>query len=445
MGILPEKIGIDFTDERLTSSAGSLFLSRTVGRLGIARMLRESIRVKKRRRGVPEAEALLAAIASLAQGDGCLCDVDRLRADRTRSSLWGLSDVVDSRRLGELLARFDASSLAALGRVAHEAARRVIGEVVGHERATRGYVPLFLDGSAIEVTGRYFEQAAPGYDEIPQYWLHSAFVGPLWISQTLLPGGVAVTEGWRARLDAAADLLGDTDRVWARMDNAYYNGDVVRFCREKGWDFSISVTHDIYKQPLKRQASWRGSTHYTPINGDGTEEASLITHRPEGWEREESYVVIRSWMDGAQRRLHPRMTFILVSRTDLPLDELVRRHRGKQGQENAQKGPLIELDLHHPPCASFMGNCAFYTLGQIAQIVLIAAQYLLLPAAARRHGLRPIIRDLVRVPGRLVRHARTWTLKFAKTALRLDWLLHAADRLDAWNARAPGDLLPAVA
>lgn len=30
-----------------------------------------------------------------------------------------------------------------------------------------------------------------------------------------------------------------------------------------------------------------------------------------------------------------------VSRDDLPLPELVKRHRGKQGQENAFKGPLI--------------------------------------------------------------------------------------------------------
>jgi hypothetical protein len=44
---------------------------------------------------------------------------------------------------------------------------------------------------------------------------------------------------------------------------------------------------------------------YTPIHSDGTEEAALITHRPSGWGRAESYLVIRSWWDGAQRLLHP--------------------------------------------------------------------------------------------------------------------------------------------
>lgn len=34
----------------------------------------------------------------------------------------------------------------------------------------------------------------------------------------------------------------------------------------------------------------------------------------------------------------------------------------------------------------------FYQCGQIAQILLRALQYQLLPASARRHGLRPLIR-----------------------------------------------------
>ena len=147
-------------------------------------------------------------------------------------------------------------------------------------------------------------------------------------------------------------------------------------------------------------------------------------------------MVVRSQYEGRQKLIFPRYTFILVSREDLPLDELVRRHRGKQGQENALKGPLIHLDLHHPPCEKFFANRAFYTLGQIAQILLVAVQYLLLPVSARVPSLRTLIRDLVRTAAKLVRHARRLTLLFAKSALRLDWIAHAADRLEAL-ARSP--------
>ena len=115
------------------------------------------------------------------------------------------------------------------------------------------------------------------------------------------------------------------------------------------------------------------------------ESATWVSHRPDGWQ-EQSYVVIRKLYDGVQRRLTPAYTVILVSRTDLPLAELVHRHRGKQGRENAFKGPLIDMDLHHPPCRRFCANQAFYACGQLAQVLLRAIQYQLLPGTARRQG-----------------------------------------------------------
>lgn len=62
---------------------------------------------------------------------------------------------------------------------------------------------------------------------------------------------------------------------------------------------------------------------------------------------------------------------------------------------------------------------------------LSTGQMNLLPKEARKHGILTIIRDLVRLPGKLVRHARKWKLLFAKSALKLRWLSHAADCLAA--------------
>jgi len=201
--------------------------------------------------------------------------------------------------------------------------------------------------------------------------------------------------------------------------------------RAQGWDYSISVTSETYKRPLREMMSDFCEEDWTSINDDGTEHAALLYHRPGRWKHEQAYVVVRSMYEGTQTLLLPRYTFILVNRDDLSLAELVKRHRGKQGQENALKGPLIHLDLHHPPCSTFNANRAFYAAGQIAQILLVALQMKLLPKEARRHGIRTIIRDLVRVAGKLIYHARTWKLLFAKSALRLHRLSYAADRLAA--------------
>jgi hypothetical protein len=426
------RIEIEFTDEVLTPQGGSVFVAGMAERLGLPRMLSERIGLKRRRRGASDAQMLLSAIYSLAAGDGALRDVDRLGHDQARLEAVGLEKVPGSRRLGEYLARFDEDSLDELGAIARAVATRVAPEVVSDLVKTRGYVPVFVDGTAIEVDGSYVEGVRPGYNKEPQLWLHNVFVGNLWASQRLLPGGVDVAQGWQEQLIwDVAPLLPEGMPVWARMDNAYYRAEVVRYCRRHGWDFSISVTSETYKKPLRRQLDRLPDSTWQWINDDHTEEAAILRHRPDGWDEEESYIVVRSHFDGTQRRLTPRHIFILVSRTDLSLREMVRRHREKQGQENAQKGPLIDLDLHHPPCQKLDANRAFYTCGQLAQILLIATQYQLLPNAARRHGLRTLIRDLVRTAARLVRHGRKLVLKFAKTALRLDWLIHAADRLDA--------------
>lgn len=422
------KIQVDFTDDALTSSAGSLFIAETARRLGLPSMIESSIRLKRRKRGSSDSAMLLSLVYSLACGEGALRDVDRLAADVARREASRLSSVPDSRRLGECLHRFDDSSVAALHGVARKLGRALVGEVVKHELKTKGYVPLFIDGTGIEVSGSYCEGVGKGYDERPQLWLHNAFIGGLWVSHRLNPGGCGVSAGTREQVENdVAPLLEGVSNVWARLDNAYYSRECVEPVAALGWDYSASVTHGVYKKPLREEASDLPAEAWEKISS--TEEAAVIRHHPRGWSREQSYVVVRTWWDGAQRLAMPRDSFILVSRTNLPLSDIVARHRGKCGQENAMKGPLIDLDLHHPPCLRLDANRAFYAAGQMAQMLLVAAQYKLLPEAARAHGIRMVIRDLVRVAGKLVRTGRGLVMKFSKSSFRLDWLVYAADRL----------------
>lgn len=313
--------------------------------------------------------------------------------------------------------------------VAHAQASQVISSVIEHEVEMKGYVPVCVDGTGIEVSGEYFEGAGKLYDGSLGYWLHAAFVGGLWVTQQLQQGGGHPANGVKELLHETAAMLGQGYPVWARFDNAYYRKEVVQFCTEHGWDYSISVTSDTYKRPLRELMEDFLESDWEAINEDGSEHAAFLYHRPGGWKQEQTYVVVRTMQEDKQKLLFPRYTFILVSRNDIGLAELVKRHRGKQGQENALKGPLIHLDLHHPPCGQFNANRAFYTAGQIAQVLLVALQMKLLPKEARSHGIRTIIRDLIRVAGKLVYHARKWKLLFAKSALRLYWLSHAADCL----------------
>ena len=111
----------------------------------------------------------------------------------------------------------------------------------------------------------------------------------------------------------------------------------------------ISVTNSNNCRPVLDFIDGLPDSAWTAIRSDRTEEAIISHHQPDKWQREQTYVVTRSWHDGRQWLVEPGYSVMLVSRSDLPLKELARRHREKQRQENAQKGPLTDLDLHHPP------------------------------------------------------------------------------------------------
>ena len=436
--IRPPKVDMDFTDLNLTAYGGSSILAQTARRYGLFELLDEAVRVKVRNRGATDAETLWAIVACLSRGDGSLSDLDALRADAVARTLLGLRDVPEARRAGEWLARLRTVDVKGLWEAARRFAERVAPLVVAHEVETRGYVPVFLDATGIEVDGALFERARRDWEGRRGYWLHAVFLGGLWAAGQLCPGGGRVTLNWRTLLEWTAGMVPAGTPTWLRADNAYYKGDLVRLCAKNGWDYSISLTHDTWRRPVLEQLEGLPDDVWTDIGME--EEAIFATHRPTGWDAEQHYVVVRRRTENGQGLLVPHHTVILVSRDDLPLRELVLRHRGKQGQENAFKGPLTDLGLHHPPCRGYRANQAFYALGWIAQALLRAVQFAALPKRARRHGLRPVIRHVMRTAAYMVRTARRLCVRFARTNFHLDWLYEAIQSLEP---RAPPTALAA--
>ena len=362
-------------------------------------LLAEHIKLKKRKRGCDDKTSLMGLIHNFCAGNGKLSDMDTLRADTTTVALLGLSDVPSSRRMGEYLERFSSVSVNELYAVIHQLCRQIAPEVIQHCLNQQDYIPVFVDGTEIEVSGRLFKQAHVGYSGNRQYWLHNIFIGGLWVSGRLNPGASDVCIGWKAQLENdVAPHITPGQKVWARMDNAYYRKDVAAWYRAKNWDFSVSVTNSNNCRPVLDFIDGLPDSAWTLIRDDGTEAAIISHHQPAEWECEQTYVVTRSWYDGRQKLTTPRHSVILVGNADLPLKEIVRRHREKQGQENAQ-------------------------------ILLLTLQYKALPEEARKHGLRPLIRDVVRTVGRLTCSSRKWMLLFAKSIFRLDWVWVASQRL----------------
>jgi len=68
--VSPARIDIDFTDEKLTSHGGWVFLGRLFKPLELGKRLGEAICLKRRRRGASDAQVLLSLEASQAPGAG---------------------------------------------------------------------------------------------------------------------------------------------------------------------------------------------------------------------------------------------------------------------------------------------------------------------------------------------------------------------------------------
>jgi hypothetical protein len=92
------------------------------------------------------------------------------------------------------------------------------------------------------------------------------------------------------------------------------------------------------------------------------------------------------------------------------------------------KEVLRGLDLHHPPCESLTANRMFYALGALAYNLMKAVQLLCLPDECQSWTVATLLRQLVRLPATLVRHARRLVARVEVAVSWLDWW-------QAWEAR----------
>ena len=155
--IRPPKVEFEFTDLDLTAFGGASVLARTARHFGLFELLDEAVSVKVRNRGASDTETLWAIIASLARGHGALSDLDALRADTVASTLLGLGNVPESRRVGEWLGRMSTGEVKGLWNAAVEFAARAAPAIIAHEVQTKGYVAVFIDATGIEVDGQLFQ------------------------------------------------------------------------------------------------------------------------------------------------------------------------------------------------------------------------------------------------------------------------------------------------
>ena len=221
------------------------------------------------------------------------------------------------------------------------------------------------------------------------------------------PRGISVA----SRGIAPGQLSADS-RPWLLADNAYYCGEVVAFRRARGWDYTISVSHDRYRQPVLDMLP--AAADFWESMDDPDERGVYVTHAsagwkrrmPAGWEGEDYLVIKRTVTPGGQCLLPPQHTVILSSRSDFAPQSVADVHRSKQGCENGWKGLLEDLGLHHPRCRALEANRAWACCAHLTHLLLRALQFEVLPESAHGCGIGTFIRRWMRSAARSVKARR---------------------------------------
>lgn len=109
----------------------------------------------------------------------------------------------------------------------------------------------------------------------------------------------------------------------------------------------------------------------------------------------------------------PRYHVIASNRSGSTADVLIWYRQRGEYSENGIKELKIGFGMERMPCGQESANAAFFRIGVIAHNLFVLFKHSALGEGWQRHRVATVRWRLFQIPGRLVRHAGTWTLKVA--------------------------------
>jgi len=430
-------------DGSLTPAAGLLAVSEVVARLGVIEALDAGIGpIKARRRGLSAGELLVALSCAQMTGEDFLVGLDRRRAD-TAGEVLGPVPTPASTTAAGLARRIDGQRRVGIEAGIAAVTARVVGLLPAARRVSLMSAPtLDIDATEVEVYGRAKVGVAFNYRGQRAARPHLATWAEAGIvlaadlgsgredPRTGAPGLIA---------RAVAGLPEGVGRPRVRADAGYFAHAIADAALAAGCDFAIGVP--------RNPATWRAlagvdDTAWTPAIGMPGAQVAVADYAPGGWPAGTRCVVRRvpypaqeiSTDPRARRRrtLAPGQLALALDGTvdtvwahsfivtNLPVDtahrvaDLERWHRGRTDIEDRIRDAKHGAALRHMPS----GNPEVNAVWMWAALLAINLSAWLNELAGLDNGqgrgrahLNRLRRELICLPGRLVRHARRWTLR----------------------------------
>lgn len=294
---------------------------------------------------------------------------------------------------------------------------------------------MFFDDTQIEVFGPSFEGAKVNYNGDRALSWQTLWFGPFLLGGEL--GSPADVSG------ALPALLEQHRPLWQNRasdflaDSGSSSVEYLQAIEAAGFTH-WSVSYNKWTSVPERTAAglpenvWSSAEKTRWRDGqEMTEQHAGIRHSVAGNDFAFPLAVAR-WQKGDE--LFWRYAFVAHDPRRADAGAVMARHRLKGGKEQLFKEVLRGLDLHHPPCESLVANRMFYALAALAYNLMKAVQLLCLPDACQSWTVPTLLKQMVRLPATLVRHARGLVARVEVAANWLDWWRSWETRW--WRAQA---------
>jgi len=426
-GVVLDRLGVCFDDERAVANAGLLLPATLTSRLGIEQLVNETVDLSGRPGGARPGRKVLTLCHAMHLGADSIDDCDVLRSGRTGLVLG--HGVLAPSTLGTFLRSFTFGHVRQLDRVLAESLRRAwqAGAGPGEQRLV-----IDLDSFVGEVHGYDKEGACYGYTrELGYHPLLATRAGTDETLHVRLRKGSAHTQRGAPRfvdeLIARVRRAGAAGEILLRADSGFWNKKITAKLRAKGCLYSIGVrvTKPVAAaiEAIPEQA-WLRLADY-PETGEAEIAETVLG--------DDRLIVRRVRTLDAQPQLFATWQhFVFITNRDEPLELVEREHREHAAVELVIRD-LKDQALRHFPSGRFNANAAWTVIACLAHNLLRWSELLGLPERRPRRA-RTLRRHLLALPGRLTRTARRWTLHLPARWPWQDDYLDALARLRALSA-----------
>lgn len=230
---------VSTTTRDITAHAGAVLIRAAAHAVGLGPAVSHHLRLKKRARGLTEAQFIAGMAEAIALGATCLDDLAIERADRAQEELRGFA-IPPPQTAGSFLRRFTLGHIQQLNKAFRAVHLRAF-KLLGVDEKT--VITLDFDSTYIRSYSAQRQGADPTWTK--RYTLHPllCFVSEFGtcLHARLRRGRVHTSKGIAAFVDECLRRVPTGAKVRARFDSGFYSGDLFSKLERRGVTYLCGV------------------------------------------------------------------------------------------------------------------------------------------------------------------------------------------------------------